>query len=144
MAARICPSMCDGSLWEQQRGGGGQKLPAIASLALACGHLPLVQVVVGGACAQKVAGSNPYGLALLTPLKGTLTSLNSLKTGFWGGRREVKLTVIAENHGSREVTEVKISTMLLCPFQTSYNPAVQAESLTATIYPSAPRGVTGS
>jgi hypothetical protein len=90
-----------------------------------------------------MAGNNPYGLALLTPLKGTLTSPNSLKTGFWGGRREVTMTGRAENHGSWEVTEVKISTLLLWPFQTTYNTAVQ-EPLTPTIYPSAPRGVTGS
>jgi hypothetical protein len=111
---------------------------------LVCVQLPLVHMVVGGACAQKMAENNPYGLALLTPLKGTLTSTKSLKTGYWGWRREVKMTVRAENPGSWEVTEVKISTMLLWAIQTTYNPAVQAESLTPTIYPSARRGVTGS
>jgi hypothetical protein len=52
--------MCDGSLWEQQQGGGeGQTLPAIALPGLVCGQLSMVQIVVDVASAQKVAENNP-------------------------------------------------------------------------------------
>jgi hypothetical protein len=77
--------MCDGSLWEQQHGEKGQTLPAIALPGLVCGQLSMVQMVVDVASAQKVEENNPYGLALLTPLKGTLTPPHSLKIGFWAG-----------------------------------------------------------
>ena len=53
------------------------------------------------------------------------------------------MTGSPQNPGRWELTGVEISTVLRWPFQTTYNTAVQSESLTSTIYPSATRGGTG-